>query len=145
MSYLVDTNVLLRIAQKTSPQHTGALRAAATLRRRGEELCVVPQNLIEYWAVATRPVDKNGFGLTVTQASQEHRKIRRFFTLYPDTPAIFSEWENLVTTYHVAGKNAHDARLIAAMIVHRISHILTFNTDDFKRFPDITVVDPRTV
>ncbi len=47
--------------------------------------------------------------------------------------------------HRVAGKNTHDPRLVAAMIVHRIDSLLTFNVQDFVRFSEITVVDPRTV
>jgi predicted nucleic acid-binding protein len=63
----------------------------------------------------------------------------------PDTPDIFSEWERLVETYEVSGRQAHDARLVAAMHVHDVTHLLTFNTDDFKRFVEITAVNPKTV
>jgi len=34
----------------------------------------------------------------------------------------------------VMGKNAHDTRLVAAMLRHDIKSILTFNSADFKRF-----------
>ncbi len=43
------------------------------------------------------------------------------------------------------GKQVHDARLVAAMITHHITHLLTFNIDDFKRFSAIVVVHPRSV
>jgi hypothetical protein len=45
------------------------------------------------------------------------------------------------------GKKVHDARLVAAMITHQMTHLLTFNIDDFKRkrFSAIVVVDPRSV
>jgi hypothetical protein len=43
------------------------------------------------------------------------------------------------------GKQAHDTRLVAAMTVHQITHLLTFNTDDFKRFTEITAIDPRSI
>jgi hypothetical protein len=39
----------------------------------------------------------------------------------------------------------HDARLVAVMRVHSLTHILTFNTTDFIRYPAITVVHPRDV
>ncbi|MBW4439856.1 MAG: hypothetical protein KME10_01205 [Plectolyngbya sp. WJT66-NPBG17] len=51
----------------------------------------------------------------------------------------------LVTKYQVRGKQAHDTRLVAAMIVHQIAHLLTFNTADFKRFSEIRAIDPREV
>lgn len=141
----MDTNVLLRLVQKNHPMRPDARRALVTLRRRGEELCITPQNIIEFWAVATRPLDKNGLGLTVDEATREIRKLRRIFKLRPDSLAIFAEWEQLVARYQVMGKQAHDTRLVAVMKAHGLSHILTFNTDDFKRFADITPVAPQTV
>jgi hypothetical protein len=50
-----------------------------------------------------------------------------------------------VIKYQVMGKQVHDARLAAAMVAHNITHLLTFNVDDFKRFSDIVVVDPRSI
>jgi len=64
MSYLVDTNVLLRLIQKSSLLHTDARRAVLTLGKQGEELCVMPQNLIKFWAVATQSRTDNGLGLS---------------------------------------------------------------------------------
>jgi hypothetical protein len=48
MSVLIDTNILTRSAQPGHPMHNDALDSVDTLRGRGEELCVVPQNLIEF-------------------------------------------------------------------------------------------------
>ena len=145
MSYLVDTNVLLRLIQKIHPMRAEARRALLALRGRGEELCVAPQNVIEFWAVCTRPLDKNGLGLTADEAGRAVKKLTRLFALRPDSPAIFTEWEKLVVQHQVMGKQAHDARLVVAMRVHGLSHILTFNTDDFKRFTDITAISPQAV
>jgi len=145
MSYLVDTNVLLRSAQPKHPMHKDAVTATLKLKQSGESLCIIPQNLIEFWAVATRPVTANGLELSVASAAQELKRMKRFFTLRPDTPAIFAKWEKLVVQHQVIGKPSHDARLVAAMLAHQITHILTFNTDDFKRFSGITAVDPTSV
>lgn len=145
MSYLIDTNVLLRLAQKKHSMRPDARRALVTLRRQGEELCIVPQNIIEFWAVATRPLESNGLGLTVDEAAREIKKLKRLFKLLPDLPAIYAEWESLVIQYQVVGKPTHDAWPVAAMKAHNLSHILTFNTDDFKRFADITIVNLTSV
>ncbi|MGH9960699.1 MAG: hypothetical protein ACREBC_26855, partial [Pyrinomonadaceae bacterium] len=48
----------------------------ARLRKTGEELCIVPQNLIEFWAVATRPLAENGLELTIDEAVQETNKLK---------------------------------------------------------------------
>ena len=145
MKYLVDTNILLRLVQKNSPMHCDTQRAILTLKKQGNFLCIIPQNIIEFWAVATRPLDKNGLGLSITQAEEESEKLKKIFILELDTPQIFTEWESLVIKYQVMGKQVHDARLAAAMVAHNITHLLTFNVDDFKRFSDIVVVDLRSL
>jgi len=53
MSYLVDTNVLLRSVQKSHPMQSEAVRAINLLLRNPEAVSVIPQNLIEFWAVET--------------------------------------------------------------------------------------------
>ena len=141
MSYLVDSNVLLRLVYRRDAMHDDTQNAYITLREK-ERLCIVSQNLIEFWAVATRPGSVNGLGLTVEEATYES-SLLKIFILKPDTPAIFTTWEQLVVKYQVKGKQVHDTRLVAAMVVHQISHLLTFNTKDFKHFTEITAIDPR--
>ncbi len=69
--------------------------------------------------------------------------IKRFFSILLDTAGMFAEWERIVIQQQVAGKNAHDARLVASMKVHSITNILTFNSVDFSRYPDITIIEPQ--
>ncbi|MEH2363763.1 type II toxin-antitoxin system VapC family toxin [Nostoc sp.] len=91
MSYLVDTNILLRLVQKDSPMHFHTQRGILMLKRQGELLYIIPQNLIEFWAVATRPINSNGLGLSTAQAVEETDKLKKIFILHLDIPAIFSE------------------------------------------------------
>ena len=95
MSYLVDTNVLLRLNQPKNPQHGEADRALRSLRRQQESLGIIPQNLIEFWAVATRPAANNGLDMTVDESAQQIANLKSLFTLLPDTPDIFAEWERI--------------------------------------------------
>lgn len=145
MTCLVDTNVLLRVSQKNHAMHKDAMNALRILRLRGEKLCVLPQNLIEFWAVATRPVASNGLGYSFDEAQDEINEFKKLFAVLPDNGAIFSEWEKLVKANKVMGKQAHDARIAAAMIAHNITDLLTFNTDDFKRFSGITAIRPEDI
>ncbi|MFQ4146135.1 hypothetical protein [Chlorogloeopsis sp. ULAP02] len=71
--------------------------------------------------------------------------MKQLFALQPDIPEILPIWEQLVVTHQVMGKQVHDTRLVAAMLVHQITHLLTFNTDDFKRFTEITAINPRHI
>ncbi len=145
MILLLDTNTLTRSAQPVHPMHTAAVDAISVLGTAGDELCVVPQNLIEFWAVATRPLSANGLEMTTAQAQVELVRIKSFFRYLPDTSQVYDEWERLVTTHSVSGKNSYDARIAAAMIVHGITHLLTFNGPDFKRYSEITVISPSEV
>jgi predicted nucleic acid-binding protein len=44
--------------------------------------------------------------------------------------------------HRVSGAQVHDARLVAAMRVHGVKRILTFNTRDFTRFTGIEAIHP---
>ena len=59
MTVLLDTNVLLRYTKPTDPAHHTVIAAIAALQAAGEDLGVVPQNLYEFWVVATRPLANN--------------------------------------------------------------------------------------
>jgi predicted nucleic acid-binding protein len=147
MSILLDTNVLARLAQDTSPLHATARSSVDALQKQGQKLCIVPQNLYEFWVVCTRPAGAphNGLGLTVVQAETERSRALTLFTFIPDTDAVYTEWEQLVVRYQAKGKNGHDARLVAAMMAHGITDLLTFNLSDFSRYPGIQLIDPSVL
>jgi len=48
----------------------------------------------------------------------------------------------LLVDHAISGVQVHDARLVAAMQVHGVFRILTFNTKDFKRFSGIQAIHP---
>lgn len=145
MNTLVDTNILVRTAQPAHSMHRLALDAMAELRRQGDTLCAVPQSIYEFWVVRTRPVAQNELGMSLTAAQTELSRLKSLFTLLNDNSAIFPQWEQLVIQYQIQGKNAHDARLVAAMMVHGLSRILTFNVGDFQRYQTLTVLEPSQV
>ncbi|MFN6495972.1 MAG: hypothetical protein RMX65_002850 [Nostoc sp. DedQUE01] len=63
--------------------HTDARRAFVTLRKQNEKLCIIPQNLIEFWVVATRPLASNGLGLTVDEAEKATINSNGFLFYFP--------------------------------------------------------------
>ena len=142
---VVDTNVLLRSLAPTHEAYVAATTALVTLTIQYREICVLPQNLIEFWNVATRPVENNGLGLTVVAAHSEIIRFESIFAVLPDSHDIYLTWRNIVRDSSVIGKQVHDARIAAAMRVHRIEKLLTFNGKDFRRFDDINVIDPHSI
>lgn len=100
------------------------------------------QNLIEYWAVATRPISANGLGRSPLQASLDLTDFATFPRL-EEPPDIYLYWKRLVEKFNVSGRPAHDARLIALMDAHGISGLITLNKRDFARYPHITCQTPQ--
>src|SRR5262249_14099123 len=144
-TFLLDTNLLLRLSDGSSPHQALADQAIKRLRLRGDWPCLTAQNLIEYWAVATRPATANGFGWDTQTTRLEIDQLLNKLPLLDDTSAVLANWMNLVTTHDVKGKKVHDARLVAVMRAHGVTHLLTFNTDDFRGYPGITLVHPSDV
>lgn len=145
MSVLLDTNILTRVAQTTHPMHPTAVTAIENLRRQGRSLCVLTQNLYEFYVVATRALPQNGLGMTVGAANAKLDEFAHLFKLLTDTELVYPEWKKLVVTYDTKGKPAHDARIAAAMMVHGVGELLTFNGADFKRYAGIVILDPDSV
>jgi predicted nucleic acid-binding protein len=145
MRILLDTNIILRLAHKEHVMHGEALAAIDCLNANGHECVIVPQVLYEYWVVATRPTGNNGLGMSVSQADAAISQSLEFFRLLRDERGIFAYWRDLVTANDVRGKNAHDARLIAAMQRHGLTDLLSFNKADFIRFTTIQTFTPAEV
>ena len=97
--------------------------------------------------MATRPADKNGLGLEPADADRLLRLVERLFPVLLDVPAVYPQWRQIVVAFGVSGVQVHDARLVAAMRVHSVTHILTFNVIDFVRYASlgIVAVDPLTL
>lgn len=144
-TYLADTNLLLRLADPASPQHPIAANALAQLFRDGHEVSLTPQNLIEFWAVATRPVEANGFGWTSERTAKEVADLQERFPLLPDSADVFMRWLDLVKQLPIHGKRVHDARLVAVLQSHAVDCLITFNTSDFSVFRSLSLVDPHTL
>jgi predicted nucleic acid-binding protein len=75
MSIFVDTNILLRSIQSGHPLQDMAVKTISALLAGGEMLVITPQVIAEFWNVVTRPLDRNGFGLSVEQAQAELQQI----------------------------------------------------------------------
>lgn len=149
MAYLVDTSVLARLANSAGAFYPIAVRAVVELHRRGEQLKVAPQNLIEFRSVATRPILADGSGLSSAQASAKMSIFETAFPMLAENPSIYPSWKGVVGALAVVGKQVHDARLVVTCHVHGVSHLLTFNVAHFARLsaygPGLLVVDPANV
>ncbi len=144
-SCLVDTNILLRITRRSDPQHKLVDTALARLAGQGTTLHYTHQNIAEFWNAMTRPVERNGLGLSVGESEREVRAIETGMSLLPDNEAVYREWRRIVLKHSVSGVQVYDARLAAAMYIHGVSHILTLNVADFGRFDGVAALHPDSV
>jgi predicted nucleic acid-binding protein len=146
MDILVDTGVLLRLVIRTDPAHIETRQAVRVLKGRGDKLLALTQNAAEFWNVCTRPASaRGGYGLSIQDTEKKLRILERLVEFRSDTLAGFQEWKRLVVAHRVSGVEVHDTRLVAAMNVLGITHIVTYNKDDFKRFQNITAHLPSEI
>jgi predicted nucleic acid-binding protein len=145
MPYLLDSNILIRYSLTNEPEHKMILDAVQKLSDNGEELYYATQNIAEFWAVITRPTTaRGGYGLSVEEADKMAKKIEAVFYHSPDSVDSHLLWRKFIVEHRVLGVQVHDTRLAAIMRANGITHILTLNTTDFKRF-GVTAVHPKDV
>jgi hypothetical protein len=63
--YLVDSNVLLRWVKPDRSDYPAIVNAMDAILRHDAVLCYTSQNLGEFWNTGTRPIERNGYGLSV--------------------------------------------------------------------------------
>jgi predicted nucleic acid-binding protein len=148
MAYLLDSGILLRLADQKDRQYSTVVDAVALLVDRGEQLVISTQNVAEFCNVATRPVANNGLGRLPSEVlTFVEEEIEPLCAVLAEVSAVYRELKRLIVKYAVSGKQVHDARLVAMMLVWKIDSILTLNDRDFRRYESegIQVVTPASL
>jgi len=145
--WTADTNIWLR---SSDPDHEMFPAATGAVERilGTEEIYLLPQIVMEFWRVATATgSQRGGFGWDVVKADLKVQQLEFDFPMKYDNAEVYAKWRALVRIVGVSGAQVYDARIAAAMLAHNITHILTFNTDDFNRYASwgITAVNPNDV
>lgn len=136
----IDTNVLLTATDESRPHHRDAGRLFSESGLRGLHLAANSQVLREYLVVATRPLDTNGLGLRVRDATANVSEFLRFIHLYDETEEVAGRLCQLGLTCGLHGKRLHDANIVATMSILGIRALVTQNPDDFAPFDEIDIV-----
>ena len=140
---LLDTNILLCLANSRAPGHAAAKSAVGRLLASGERLAVAPQVLFEFRSVATRPVHVNGLGMTAAQTLAEVEAIRARFLLLAEPLIVVDFWLSIVASHDLKGRRIHDAHLLATMKANGVARLLTFNAGDFPQEPGVAILTPQ--
>ncbi len=129
----IDTNVLVNSRIPGAPDH-GAARASLE-RAFGdpEPLRISRQVMREYLAVVTRqqpwPVN-----ITREDALDDVSRLIGSFEILEDGPVVTETLVALCREVAVGGQQIHDANIVATMLTHGESRLLTFNGADFRRY-----------
>lgn len=141
----LDTNVLLRLADVSAPEHSSAVGAIEAFESRHVPLVIGTQVLAEAWVVATKPSSANGFGWPVPLTAKIVGEFADRFTVLLEDATTSKRWLTIVADSKVTNRRAHDARIVALMLTHGVRELLTFNGPDFRGLADIAIVHPTDV
>jgi predicted nucleic acid-binding protein len=137
----LDTNILVYAQMRQAPWHQEARHAILTREQAGVPLWISRQVLREYLAVLTRP---QTWTTPPPRAEllADVRTLERRFHVADDTAQVTAQLLTLLVQMPVGGRQVHDANIIAAMLTHGVSRLLTHNTTDFTRFQGLITVLP---
>lgn len=137
----VDTNTLIYATNSAVPWHRAATEALARGRGSSVDLVISRQIVREYLSAATR-ASSTGTGLSLSAIMRNVHNFRADFRVVAETEAVLDVLLDLMQTVPIAGKQVHDANIVATMQVYGISHLLTHNVADFARFSRFITVVP---
>ena len=104
-----------------------------------EPLSISRQVLREYAAVMTRAQSWSK-PLSLAEAMADVAALASQLDVLEDGPAVWNQLLQLSRVYTIAGKQVHDANIVATMCAHGEMRLLTFNAGDFWRFSGLIEV-----
>ena len=137
----VDTNVLVYASRTRAASYPRAIAWLRQARDDGRALWVSRQVLREYLAVVTRPQADLPI-LPMSAARADVEGFLRDFNVAEDGPQVTAVLLQLLARYPASGRQIHDANIVATMLAHGLSRLLTFNVADFRRFAGSIALDP---
>ena len=134
----LDTNILVYLANKDSPFHSGVTGKFKEIINT-YELWISRQVLREYAVVMTRSgtVEKP---LSPENVASDIEKWKNAFHVADETEETTRILVELIKSYKITGKNIHDANIFATMMANSIQTLFTLNTGDFQKFKDLTLI-----
>lgn len=135
---VVDTNVLLAATDRSRATHLVAVEFLNSDERR---LCLTPQIVREYLAVATRPREVNGFGLSGDDAAANMGQFLEDMDILAENAGTTDAVINMVARGSSLGKQVHDANIVGVALRGGASTIVTDNVRHFARFADLITIE----
>jgi len=137
---LLDSNLIVYSINNSSPKQS---RAQEYIIRNSKNLCLSHQNILESIRVLTHP--KFVAPMRVEVASRAVWAIASSLTLIaPNIETIFV-FREFIGKYRFTGNKIFDAYLVATAMTNGVFSIATDNINDFRKFEEISVINPFLV
>ncbi|HEY6328840.1 MAG TPA: PIN domain-containing protein [Blastocatellia bacterium] len=137
----VDTNILVYSKLALSPFHSAAVDRLKELDSLQAEVWVSRQVFREYVAVMSRPGVVAG-AIPMTSLTADIRSFAARFEVANEDGLTTDRWLTLLDGIPSAGKQVHDANIVATMLTNNVHFILTHNVADFVRFSGLVTIIP---
>lgn len=140
-SVFIDTNVLVYANAEEAPKHDLALSRIQDYRNDECAVWISSQVLREYLVCMSRP-QMFQKPVSIETLCQVVTEFRAAFYVAHDSPAVVERLLALVKEVPIGGKQIHDANIVATMLEHGVTHLLTDNAKDFERFSSHITILP---
>ena len=141
---LVDTNVLVHVINRDSPQHE-TCRALVRAVQDGRLLCILlPQILLEFYSVVTEAslVEQP---LPPEQALKIINSLQCIFPVMDPGREALDCLAEVIAGKPCVGGSVFDAWLAAQMKQLGVNRVCTYNCDDFRGMKGIQPVTPEDI
>ena len=139
----VDTNVLVYAIAQDDPHHAASRRLLDAVAAGLMPACVFPQNLLEFYAVATNS-RRMAPPLTATQALTEIRNLRAIFPVVMPKESSLDCLLELAASAPTMAADIFDAFIAAQMVDAGINAVCTHNARDFAGF-SVSAMTPEEI
>lgn len=137
----IDTNVLVYANILAYPLHQIATEQIQSLIDSGIELWLSRQVLREFIAAVTRP-QTYGNPQPIEIVVERIQIFQTQFQVAEDNLQVTAQLLELLQQFPTAGRQVHDANIVATMLTVGVDQLLTHNVGDFDRFSGLITVIP---
>lgn len=132
----IDTNIIVFASDSRSLWHQSSKEAINNLLNEKFRLFISPQILREYISVASRSMEAEK-SVPWNKIMKNYEDFQKDFILIGEGQNTVNELGKLLLKIPSSGKQVHDANIVATMLAHGISNLLTHNTSDFSRYSQL--------
>lgn len=138
---IIDANVLVYAMDADAPQHAASRALLGAARDESTTLYVTSQILCEFYSIVTnaRRVSKPRSAADAVNAISG---LLAFLHVLPIPARTVEGWLDLLRRRPVTCGEVFDLQITATMLANNVHRIYTYNADDFRVFPELTVREP---